>query len=92
VQLVIHQLRISEPEREWLWKIPECESSWEPEQNNSGGAEGLYQFEPETWAELPSVISRHSVLSAYWNARGAAVGYRQFGPGAWECTGILGLG
>jgi hypothetical protein len=74
-----------------MLRIPECESSWESEQDNSGGAEGLYQFEPATWEELPARLREHPPLSAYWSTRAAAWGYRHFGPGAWECTAILGL-
>ena len=91
VELVIRQQRISEPEREWLRRIPSCESSWEPWQHDSSGASGLYQFMPSTFASTP--YGGHSIYSAYWNTRAAAWGYRHLerGKWEWECTGILRL-
>ena len=89
--LVIRQERIGGAEAHWLWMIPSCESSWEPWQV-SGPNEGLYQFRyPETWDETP--YRSHPPLSAYWNTRAAAWGYRHLerGPQEWACTSILGL-
>jgi hypothetical protein len=74
-----------------LRSIPSCESSWEAEQV-SGPNKGLYQFNVETWASTP--FASRPILSAYWNARAAAWGYKhlEHGPGEWACTSILGLG
>jgi hypothetical protein len=91
VEEIIRLQHLREPEIRWLRSIPSCESSWEPEQV-SGPNEGLYQFNVETWASMPFAI--HSPLSAYWNTRAAAWGYKhlEHGPGEWACTAILGLG
>lgn len=88
---VIHQQHIGEPERHWLLAIPGCESGWDP-LNTNGVSDGLYQFQPPTWAETP--WAGFSVWLAKYQAKAAAWGYRHLprGPGEWTCTSILGLG
>jgi hypothetical protein len=91
---VIARDRIGEPERHWLLIIPSCESGWDP-LNTNGSSDGLYQFQPATWAETPEGAGHpERIWSAYWQAFAAHWGYHHLprGPGEWSCTAILGLG
>ncbi len=82
---VIRRHRIGEPEKSWLLRVPNCESSWNPElAPNGAGATGLYQFLPSTWAGTP--YGNHSIYSARWQAEAAHWLYSKDGGGSeWVC-------
>jgi transglycosylase-like protein with SLT domain len=71
---------------EWLDRIANCESEYDPHASNASGAEGLFQFLLSTWNTLPSRISSHSRSSARWASLGAAEMYRQGRQGEWSCN------
>lgn len=85
---MIYKYSIGEPERAWLLRIPQCESSWKPwEPPNSAGATGLYQFLLSTFLGTPEGRGHpERIYSAYWQAFAAHYVYRRDGGGSeWVC-------
>jgi hypothetical protein len=68
----------------WGLRIGFCESTYNPDAvNPSSGTEGLFQFQPSTWAETPEAAS--SPFDPAANAQAAAWLFTNVGPNQWEC-------
>jgi len=68
----------------WGLRVGFCESTYNPNAvNPSSGTEGLFQFQPSTWAETPEAAS--SPFDATANAQAAAWLFDNVGPNQWEC-------
>jgi hypothetical protein len=68
----------------WGLRVGFCESTYNPNAvNPSSGTEGLFQFQPSTWAETPEAGA--SPFDATANAQAAAWLFNNVGPNQWEC-------
>lgn len=64
-------------------RVATCESGLDPSQNNSGGAEGLFQFMPGTWATTP--YASMSIFNAWASANAAMWMWSHGRRGEWVC-------
>lgn len=67
----------------WLYRIPGCESGWNPYAFNPSGSSGLYQFLPSTWRTTP--YGWRSIWRAKWQALAAAWMVLRGRTGEWVC-------
>lgn len=84
VERAIITYRLNGWQKDWLRRIPTCESGWNPLNHNSGsGASGLFQFLPSTWATTR--YAGRSLWVAKWQALAAAWMLRAGRSSEWVC-------
>lgn len=70
-------------QRRWMYRVPGCESTWQPWVTSSGGHMGLFQFAPGTWAGLR--YRGRSAYDAKWASLAAVLMVKQGRTSEWSC-------
>jgi hypothetical protein len=79
----VRRQRLSSWHIAWMYRIPGCESSWNPYAWNPSGATGLYRFMISTWWTTP--YRTRSIWSAKWQSLAAASMILRGRANEWSC-------
>jgi soluble lytic murein transglycosylase-like protein len=86
-QLIVQAANMRGIDPAMLLRISWCESRWDPAAHGPGGAAGVFQFIPSTWASASSAagFAGYSPFDARANVETAAWLIATDGPRQWTC-------